>query len=695
TAEDHVGSNMELQLSSNNLGEVASVFGISGLPERPIEMQGRAKIVNAGIEATEDIVANVEKISIAVNGLFAREKGLRGSDLNVRISGPNLAALAADFGVSKRVPHEAYSIGGKVLVRDSDIGLSRVTGTVGRSSIQVDGRLVAGKRLAGSEFKVAANGPALEQLAQLLDPVTVAAGPYDVSGTVAFKSDSVGLRDFRLVRDRGEADFDIEFGLAPASRSIRFDVNAKGPDIRAALQNYKGFEPATASFILDTRGYFSDARWSFDKYELTVGKARMQANGTLDFRGEGEESRFNFSGDIPSLAAIGQFQGRQFRDQSLSWQAIVTSNNGIVDIGDLHGRLGDSEITGSARVSIAEIPEVSLDIQSDSLVLVPLLAEEMATPDEDEVVEDTRLIPDFELPVQALRKLNGTINLRIGKLQREKLHLEDLVLRADLRDGRLDVSRLAFNAPSGHLAARALIQPAGDSADVSLAVVARDFAVGLFGQNQDLEMTGDVDIKVASTGGSLRQLAANANGVVFAEVRGGQVADMAFLNLFYGDMFSQILGTISPLLVSNTEAQLECAIFPYEISDGQLSSVPYTFFGTDSIRISSDTRVDLATEELDLDVRTSATKGVKLSAGQVLNPHIKVIGTLAEPQVAVDAQGTIISGGAAVASGGLTILAKMGLERLFGSKDPCTDIAKQARDALGDRFPELSTVTSE
>ncbi len=558
----------------------------------------------------------------------------------------------------------------------------------------MDGRLVAGKRLAGSEFKFTASGSAFEQLTRSFDGIAVAPGPYSLSGSVALKADSVSLDGIRLVRDRGSAVFDLEIGLPPGRRSAKFDLTAKGPDVRALLQHYQGFELAIADFSLKTRGNVNGARWSFQHFDLRIGDARVSANGTLDFRGNGQHGMFELSGNVPSLAAIGQFQGRQFRDQSLSWQAIVTSNIGVVDIGDLHGRLGDSEITGSARVSIAEIPEVTLDIQSDSLVLVSLLAEEMAPPDEGEGAEDTRLIPDFELPLQALRKLNGTVNLRIGDLQRDRLHIRDLVLRADLRDGRLDASKLAFNAPSGHLAARALIQPAGDSADVSLAVVARDFAVGLFGQNQDLEMTGDADIKVASTGGSLRQLAANANGVVFAEVRGGQVADMEFLHLFYGDMFSQILGTISPLLVSNTEAQLECAIFPYEISDGQLSSVPYTFFGTDSIRISSGTRVNLATEELDLDVRTSATKGLKLSAGQVLNPYIKVVGTLAEPRVAVDAQGTIISGGAAVATGGLTIVAKMGLERLFGSRDPCADVAKQARKALRDRFPDLPATTS-
>jgi hypothetical protein len=156
-------------------------------------------------------------------------------------------------------------------------------------------------------------------------------------------------------------------------------------------------------------------------------------------------------------------------------------------------------------------------------------------------------------------------------------------------------------------------------------------------------------------------------------------------------MFSQILGTISPFLVSETGARTQCAIFPYEIIGGQVTSVPYTYIGTDKVHIRSATRIDLSSEELDIDVETTPSKGLKLSAGQVLNPKIKVIGTLAEPRVTVDAAGTLLSGGTAVFTGGASLVARLGLDRLSGSKDPCAEIEAQARKALGDRFPQFST----
>jgi len=64
--------------------------------------------------------------------------------------------------------------------------------------------------------------------------------------------------------------------------------------------------------------------------------------------------------------------------------------------------------------------------------------------------------------------------------------------------------------------------------------------------------------------------------------------------------------------------------------------------------------------------------------------------TLAKPTLAVDEQGVLISGGAAVATGGLSILAKAAWRRLSRDKNACQTAAEKSVEALGDRFPEFS-----
>ena len=48
-----------------------------------------------------------------------------------------------------------------------------------------------------------------------------------------------------------------------------------------------------------------------------------------------------------------------------------------------------------------------------------------------------------------------------------------------------------------------------------------------------------------------------------------------------------------------------------------------------------------------------------------------VTGTLGNPLLTVDPEGTIIQGGAAIATGGLSILAKGFKDRFFSNRDPC------------------------
>jgi hypothetical protein len=110
---------------------------------------------------------------------------------------------------------------------------------------------------------------------------------------------------------------------------------------------------------------------------------------------------------------------------------------------------------------------------------------------------------------------------------------------------------------------------------------------------------------------------------------------------------------------------------------------------TNKLRIGSDAAIDLKTEKLEMTFRTTPRKGLTISAGEILNPFVMVVGTLAEPRLAVDAKGSLISGGAAVATGGLSILARATWNRLVRSKDPCETASAQGIATLKDRFAEF------
>jgi hypothetical protein len=277
-------------------------------------------------------------------------------------------------------------------------------------------------------------------------------------------------------------------------------------------------------------------------------------------------------------------------------------------------------------------------------------------------------------------------------LQRDALHIRDIVLRASLQDGVLEVSEAGFQAKSGAVIARARLDPEGGQGSVSVELVARDLALGMTDLNADAAMTGDIEFKLESTGNDLRSLLGNANGVFFLNTRGGRMMNNRFMRALYGNMLDEILGTINPFSKTETHTDFDCVIVPLAFNAGLVTGKPNSLIATDKMRMLLDSDIDLKSESLDMNIKSTPKKGISFSAGEIINPYIKIVGTLASPRLAVDETGLLISGGAAVATAGLSVLARAAWTRLSRSKTPCIDTAEESIELLGDRFSDLKVV---
>jgi len=224
----------------------------------------------------------------------------------------------------------------------------------------------------------------------------------------------------------------------------------------------------------------------------------------------------------------------------------------------------------------------------------------------------------------------------------------------------------------------------------AITVSGRGFAFGLSDLDTNINVRNDVDINLESTGANTRSLAANLNGIIFINSTNIIVPENQFLKRLYGDMLNEIVSAINPFSKSSTNNQLDCIVLPLEIADGGLITRPFALILNSNVRMVINSAINLQTEKLSVQFQTTPRKGLTISAGEVLNPYVKVVGTLAKPTLAVDEKGVLITGGTAVATGGLSILAKAAWQRLVRDKDPCRAAAEKSVEALGDRFPDFS-----
>jgi hypothetical protein len=97
------------------------------------------------------------------------------------------------------------------------------------------------------------------------------------------------------------------------------------------------------------------------------------------------------------------------------------------------------------------------------------------------------------------------------------------------------------------------------------------------------------------------------------------------------------------------------------------------------MNIISKGTLNLATEKINLNFNTGARKGIGISAGDFINPYIKVAGTLAKPRLALDAPTAAVTTGAAVVTFGVSMLATAAARRIFRKKDPCGAALAEAK----------------
>jgi hypothetical protein len=140
-----------------------------------------------------------------------------------------------------------------------------------------------------------------------------------------------------------------------------------------------------------------------------------------------------------------------------------------------------------------------------------------------------------------------------------------------------------------------------------------------------------------------------------------------------------LLAAINPLTKTSKRTNLNCGFLEIDVVDGMATSRALGF-QTDQLAVASIGTIDLATEKLDLSFRVKQREGVGVSLAGVVNPFIRVGGTLASPALKIDTKRGFLTGTVAVLTGGMSILAKGAWDRYLSQDNYCEAVL-EALDA--------------
>jgi hypothetical protein len=242
----------------------------------------------------------------------------------------------------------------------------------------------------------------------------------------------------------------------------------------------------------------------------------------------------------------------------------------------------------------------------------------------------TTMIPEFSVPVDALRTADLDISYQAAKVAAESGSLTDLKFKLDLTAGRLNISEISATDSSGAELHGQFELDASESPPAMTAKVDADsFDLGLLlktlGWVEGVQEEIDIDVELAASGGDRSSVLNDLNGRLVM-VSGGGTLDSKNFDLWAADLVTTML---SPKWRGEDVTKLLCGVVSMNVAQG-VATVEHLLVDTERIAIAGSGSISLVEETFDL---VLAPRPKKASLVSLARP-IKIEGPWASPEVA-------------------------------------------------------------
>jgi uncharacterized protein involved in outer membrane biogenesis len=309
---------------------------------------------------------------------------------------------------------------------------------------------------------------------------------------------------------------------------------------------------------------------------------------------------------------------------------------------------GKSDIGGRISVYQGEQrPKVVAHLHSEKIYLGELLPVDETEPvAETEPVSETehRVIPDYNLPIERMREIDGELHFKGKRLRTIKGDLGDINFTATLQDGVFRLDPFKVRGWGGALIeSDGTIDASQDPPAIALQWTARQLNYGLLleqaGFAETVEGMLDITLRLSGNGRTRHEFLGNADGQLIIVGQQGKFGSRR-LDLWGSDLVTTML---SRDWRKEDVTDLNCLVARIRIEDG-IASSDDLLVDTQRITIGAAGTLDLESEELNL---VFAPRPKRTSLVSLTNP-VRITGTLVAPEVEV----TVLPRGRMAAAGG-------------------------------------------
>ena len=342
---------------------------------------------------------------------------------------------------------------------------------------------------------------------------------------------------------------------------------------------------------------------------------------------------------------------------------------------DFEAQVGDSDIKGEFSADLRGRPIITGRLTSEYLDLrdrLQAMVESEVPSEKSDAGTSEFVFSDQPIDGRQLNAVNVDIEVDVGRLRTHALDVTEFHVGFRMWDGALRIDPVRMIAVPGSLTGRMTLVPDANRYIFESLIEAEQLHFGLSSTaDQDPSTLPPVSgrIELRGAGNSPHQIVAASNGAIAVRQGQGEVKEF-FAAILFRDIVLEALHTINPLRKESGLKRLDCGIYEISIADG-VAVFDRVAMQTDRLSLLVTGNIDLDTETLDINFRARPREGLGVSLGTIANSFLAVRGTLRSPRVVLDATNSVTATGAAVATGGLSLLARGLWDRLSAEQDIC------------------------
>ena len=678
--ERYLGSELQLDIEGHDVNTLATLLKLPPLSPSAFTLRGDLRAEQNGIRVSAAQLTGLQGARLTVEGLLASPVTSQSTALQLELSGANFAHTLAPFVDGWQPRQVPFQFRATLAGAGQGFTLVDPQLRVAEATLNSRGVLPLQQSLAGLNLSLDAEGPDLQQLLHSTLDYEVPAGAWRLAARVRRSNGLLTIDRLDMDLDAARVAGTVVLPWPVRMEQAQFQLEARGPDLSQTLPRLGDFRFAAQKFNLQLDASVQQGAWTIKRSDLLLGQAQLRLRGLAADPGQGANGDFHLGLTVPSLAALGTWDKEPLPAEAVQLDGTFTLRPGSFTFKPLTLKVAQSTVSGSALVDWSDgLPLLTLALDSEQLDLRPFMLEDPGAPEPAGAADDGRLIPDLPLPLTALRQFNADLDLNFASLETPRRILSDVLLQATLRDGALRLDRLRSGGLMGNFEVQGSLQPVSEqSAKLTLDVSARKLTPNRADWHQADPATlpqFNGEARLQASGAGLRELAAGLNGRLVLTAEPGVFPGKGLGALNYS-FLEQVFNAIIPGLKIREATELKCFAADLRIEDGLLSTMPLIALQTTKLLILSSGTLNLEDERLSFGFQATPTRLLNAQLTELLNPFVRIEGSLAQPTPVIDPKGTLIYGSAAAATAGLSIVAKGLWDRLRGSTRPCQRLYK-------------------